>query len=124
MHDQAWDRSRAAITPTSGVQHEPERFDRCELDGVDTQDLCTHNPCMAQNLTIAVDEELLRRARALAHKQGTSVNALLRKHLETLVGEQPGDLVADELLMLMLQHGGRSGGRKILRDELYEDRIG
>ena len=79
---------------------------------------------MAQNLTIAVDEELLRRARALADKQGTSVNALLRKHLETLVGEQPGDLVADELLMLMLQHGGRSGGRKIRRDELYEDRIG
>lgn len=79
---------------------------------------------MAQNLTIAVDEELLRRARALAHRQGTSVNALLRKHLETLVGEQPGDLVADELLMLMLQHGGRSGGRKIRRDELYEDRIG
>ena len=79
---------------------------------------------MTKNLTISVDEELLVRARALAREQGTSVNALLRKYLETLVGEQPGDLVADELLMLMHTHGGRSGGRKIGRDELYEDRIG
>lgn len=79
---------------------------------------------MTKNLTISVDEELLARARALAREQGTSLNALLRKYLQTLVGEQPGDLVADELLMLMHTQGGRSGGRKISRDELYEDRIG
>jgi hypothetical protein len=86
--------------------------------------MCTHNPCVAQNLTISVDEELLQRARALARKQGTSLNALLRGYLETLVGQQPGEVVADELLMLMHEHGGRSGGRKINRDELYEDRLG
>ena len=79
---------------------------------------------MGQNLTISVDEDLLHRARALARKQGTSLNALLRGYLENLVGEQPGEAVADELLMLMHEHGGRSGGRKIRRDELYEDRIG
>ncbi len=79
---------------------------------------------MGQNLTISVDEDLLRRARALARKQGTSLNALLRGYLETLVGQQPGEAVADELLMLMHEHGGRSGGRKIQRDELYEDRLG
>jgi hypothetical protein len=79
---------------------------------------------MGQNLTISVDEDLLHRARALARKQGTSLNALLRGYLETLVGEQPGEVVADELLMLMHEHGGRSGGRKIRRDELYEDRVG
>ena len=84
----------------------------------------THNPCMGQNLTISVDEDLLQRARALARKQGTSLNALLRGYLENLVGEQPGEAVADELLMLMQDHGGRSGGRKIRRDELYEDRVG
>ena len=79
---------------------------------------------MGQNLTISVDEDLLQRARALARKQGTSLNALLRGYLENLVGEQPGEAVADELLMLMREHGGRSGGRKIGRDELYEDRLG
>jgi len=79
---------------------------------------------MSQNLTISVDGDLLQRARALARKQGTSLNALLRGYLENLVGEQPGEAVADELLMLMQDHGGRSGGRKIGRDELYEDRVG
>ncbi|MDH3623006.1 MAG: hypothetical protein OES69_00260 [Myxococcales bacterium] len=79
---------------------------------------------MAKNLTISVDEGLLRRARAVARKQGTSLNALLRGYLENLVGKQPGEVSADELLMLMRDHGGRSGGRKIGRDELYEDRIG
>lgn len=86
--------------------------------------MCTHIPCVVKNLTISVDEELLSRARGLARKQGTSLNALLRRYLETLVGEQPGDQVADELLMLMQTQGGRSGGRKIGRDELYEDRVG
>ena len=52
------------------------------------------------------------------------MNALLRGYLENLVGEQPGEALADELLMLMHEHGGRSGGRKICRDELYEDRVG
>jgi len=84
----------------------------------------THNTCIGQNLTISVDGDLLQRARALARRQGTSLNALLRGYLETLVGEQPGEAVADELLMLMDEHGGRSGGRKIRRDELYEDRVG
>ena len=93
-------------------------------DPLDTQDTWAHNPCIAKNLTISVDEDLLRRARTLARKQGTSLNALLRGYLETLVGEQPGEVVADELLMLMHEHAGRSGGRKISRDELYEDRIG
>jgi hypothetical protein len=79
---------------------------------------------MGQNLTISVDADLLKRARALARTQGTSLNALLRGYLENLVGEQPGEALADELLMLMHEHGGRSGGRKIRRDELYEDRIG
>ena len=91
---------------------------------LDPQDMWTHNPCMAKNLTISVDEDLLKRARSLARKQGTSLNALLRGYLEVLVGEQPGEVVADELLILMHEHGGRSGGRKIGRDDLYEDRIG
>ena len=79
---------------------------------------------MGKNLTISVDEDLLKRARSLARRQGTSLNALLRGYLEVLVGEQPGEVVADELLMLMHVHGGRSCGRKIGRDDLYEDRFG
>ena len=40
------------------------------------------------NLTIAVDDDLLRRARIRALEAGTSVNALLRSYLESFVGDE------------------------------------
>lgn len=40
------------------------------------------------NLTIAVDDDLLRRARIRALETGTSVNALLRNYLESFVGDE------------------------------------
>lgn len=40
------------------------------------------------NLTIAVDDDLLRRARLRALEAGTSVNALLRSYLVSYVGEE------------------------------------
>ena len=38
------------------------------------------------NLTITVDDEILRRSRIRALQQGTSVNALLREFLESYAG--------------------------------------
>jgi len=40
------------------------------------------------NLTIAVDDDLLRRARMRALEAGTSVNALLRSYLASYVGDE------------------------------------
>jgi hypothetical protein len=42
---------------------------------------------------------------------------------QDLVGDAPGDEVAAELLELMDESGGRSGGRRISRDEAYEERV-
>ncbi len=39
---------------------------------------------MTKNITLAVDEEVLQRVRAIAHDRGTSLNALVREHLEQL----------------------------------------
>ena len=39
------------------------------------------------NLTISVDDELLRRARVRAAQLGTSVNAVLREYLRTWAGQ-------------------------------------
>lgn len=78
---------------------------------------------MATNITISVDERLARRAREVARREGASLNALIRRYLEALVGEAAGETVADELLDLMDRHGGRSGGRRITRDEAYEERL-
>ena len=41
------------------------------------------------NLTLAIDEDVLRRARIRALEQGTSVNALLREYLDAYAGEAP-----------------------------------
>jgi len=75
------------------------------------------------NLTISVDDDLLRRARHLARQRGVSLQDLLRDYLRSLAGEEPGEAVAAELLDLMNRHGGRSGGRCIRRDEAYEGRL-
>jgi hypothetical protein len=74
-------------------------------------------------ITLSVDEALLREARQLAHRRNLSLNDLIRQFLESLVGPEPGETTADELLALMEQHGGHSGGRRIRRDEAYEDRV-
>ncbi len=75
------------------------------------------------NLTISVDDELLRRAREHARHRGTSLQALLRGYLRGLVGDQPAESVAEELIGLMRTHGGHSGGQRILREDAYEDRL-
>lgn len=57
------------------------------------------------NRTIAVDDELLERARA------------------HLAGDRPREEVADELLDLLRLHGGRSGGQAFRRADAYDGRL-
>lgn len=73
------------------------------------------------NLTISVEDAVLERARKLASMRGTSVQELLRAYLESLAGRENGEVVADELLALMSSQGGHSEGRRITREEAYED---
>lgn len=80
--------------------------------------LCT----MRKNVTISADEELLRRAREVARRQGKSLNAMIRAYLEILVANQERGSAAAELVELFRTTGGDSGGRRIRRDEAYEDR--
>lgn len=74
------------------------------------------------NVTLALDEELVARARLVAKREGTTLNDLIRRHLETVAGAAPGAQIADELRALWQAAPGRSGGRKILREEAYEGR--
>ena len=72
------------------------------------------------NLTITIDDALLRRARLRALEQGTSVNALLRDYLTAYAGED--DLqqraVAD-LLQLSEAATSRRGEAAWTRDDLH-----
>lgn len=75
------------------------------------------------NLTIVVDDDVLRRARARAVEQGTSVNAVLRDELARYVDASAGDRAADAFLAIARGAAGSSGalGRAWSRDQLYTD---
>ncbi|HSZ04526.1 MAG TPA: DUF6364 family protein [Solirubrobacteraceae bacterium] len=74
------------------------------------------------NLTLTIDDELLKRARMRALEQDTSVNALVREYLEGLAGQaKTQDAIT---AVLELAEGSHSGsgpdGRTWTRDELYD----
>ena len=74
------------------------------------------------NLTISVDDNVLRRARIRSLEQGLSLNAVLREFLEKWAGDDD----AVEAVAAFVDRGANqgsgsgSGGRGWTRDELYE----
>ena len=75
------------------------------------------------NLTLTIDDEVLKRARVLALERGTSVNALVREFLQRLAHDEAEleaiaagiDAIADASI-------ARRGARWA-RDDLYEERL-
>ncbi len=78
------------------------------------------------NLTIAVDEGTLERARIRALEEGTSVNAVLRGYLEEYAGVRRERLEAGRRLLELARNSGAGSGGEGLpkREELYEERLG
>jgi plasmid stability protein len=73
------------------------------------------------NLTIKVDEEVLRKARIRALEQGTSVNAILSEYLRAYASIRATNSAATRVLLEMSRNAkSASGGRKWTRDELHE----
>ena len=79
---------------------------------------------MSTNITLAVDEKTVARAREVARQQGTSLNALIRDYLERLAGQRSGARLLQQFRRLWAEAGGHSGGRKLRREDAYEDRLG
>ena len=74
------------------------------------------------NLTIAVDPELLKRARLKALREGTSVNRLLRERLENYVEDDRRRRKAiQDLLRLSRSARSGSGGRRVRREDVYAE---
>jgi hypothetical protein len=74
------------------------------------------------NITLAVDDEILRKARGCADAMGTSVNQLVREYLEQLAGNSASSADADEFRRLSSISHGNSDGWKFNREELHERR--
>ena len=79
---------------------------------------------VAVNVTLALDEAVVERAREVARQQGTSLNALIREYVEHLAGQRDAAELAREFKRLWDEGSGRSDGRRFRREELYEVRLG
>lgn len=75
---------------------------------------------MRQNITIAVEQDLLRRARVLAAERGTSVSRLLADELERLVSEAGAYARSRDAALDDIDRGLDLGGRPAPRDSLHE----
>jgi plasmid stability protein len=86
-----------------------------------------HNPCYTDpvaNLTLAIDDDLLRRARIRALEEGTSVNAVVRMYLSAYADTASPRIAMQRFLDIAAgSNAGASGGdRSWTREGLHEDR--
>lgn len=71
------------------------------------------------NITISMDEELLKAGRRYALEHNTSINALLRKLLEQTVRSQSRQWI-DECFRRMDEAKVSSQGKRWRREDLYD----
>jgi hypothetical protein len=71
------------------------------------------------NITISINDELLKAGRAYAQKHGTSLNALIRKLLERTLGNSSEDWI-EECFQKMDLANGDSKGKEWKRADLYD----
>jgi hypothetical protein len=74
------------------------------------------------NLTITIDAAILKKGRLRALTQGSSVNAVLRKFLESYAGVRTEEAAAlEDLLALSDQaRSSQGGGKRWTRDDLHD----
>jgi hypothetical protein len=71
------------------------------------------------NLTLSIDEQILKRARKTAQSMGKSVNQLVREYLEQISSANEAERDVEEIRRLSTEGGGRSKGWKFDRDEIH-----
>lgn len=72
-------------------------------------------------LTITVDDDVLRRARMRALRNDTSINSIIREHLEAYAGtESTRERVAESILRLSSRARSGRGSGHWSRDQLHK----
>lgn len=75
----------------------------------------------ARNITLSIDEGILKQARVVAAERGESVSAMLRRELVQLVEEQFGYSSARERATRRLKRGTSLGTKRLpAREELHD----
>ena len=72
------------------------------------------------NLTITLEDDLLKKARIRAAELGVSVNAVLRDYLTAWAGATDRRRAVDSLLARSRKARSASGHRRWTRDELHD----
>jgi serine/threonine protein kinase HipA of HipAB toxin-antitoxin module len=77
---------------------------------------------MTKNLTMAFDEDLLKKARKIAVDKNTTVTGLIRTHLNNLVEQEKKDKkeIISELIGLFDRSKAVVGKKTWSREELHE----
>lgn len=76
------------------------------------------------NLTLTIDDEILKKARMHALQRGTSVNALVREYLQTIAHDDSElEAIASGIDAIADASNTRRGGRRWSREDLYEERL-
>jgi hypothetical protein len=71
------------------------------------------------NLTLSIDDRLVKRARKRAEAMGKSLNELIRDYLRAVTDEGAADDFERELKDLSARAGGDRGAWRFNRDELH-----
>jgi hypothetical protein len=84
--------------------------------------MCNSRRLEMKNLTLSIEEDLLLAARKLALDRGSSVNNIIREHLERLIEEDRKKAKALSRLRAMMSRGVFKVGEKTTwrREDLYE----
>jgi antitoxin component of RelBE/YafQ-DinJ toxin-antitoxin module len=72
------------------------------------------------NITLAIDDDLVKSAREVASAMGKSLNQVIREYLEHLTDRDRVERDMLELRRLSEESGGDSGGRRWTREEIHE----
>ena len=72
-----------------------------------------------KNITLSMDDDLLKKGREYAKEHNLSLNSLVRLLLRRTVESEAGKWT-EECFEKMDHAGGRSGGRTWSRDDLYD----
>jgi post-segregation antitoxin (ccd killing protein) len=78
----------------------------------------SHTVRMKRNLTVQLDDEVIRRAKVLSAKRGTSVSGLVAAQLARLVGDERYEEAWRRARKAMGDAAGR-GGRQWDREDLH-----
>ena len=86
-----------------------------------TENAVTRILCPMKNVTLAVDDKVLRDARRIAAERSTSLNAMVREFLEDLTQRESSAREARQrIIELCLDSQAEVGPKTWTRDELHE----